>query len=102
MLRMKFDNKDYEEKGPNVAPGSTSSGKRLNAHTLDVIDKVKGEVMDSTKYTVSPNGRTMTLTIHESDRLKVEVNVVATFVLADNDHEHIGTIGNIKLSGISL
>jgi hypothetical protein len=31
VLRMKFDGKDYEEKGPNVAPGSMSSGKRFNA-----------------------------------------------------------------------
>ena len=65
-LSMKFDGKDYEEKGPTVAPGSTSSGKRVNAHTLDVTDKVKGEVMDHTKYEVSPDGKTLTLTIHET------------------------------------
>src|SRR5579864_4375867 len=52
-LSMKFDGKDYEEKGPNVAPGSMSSGKRVNAHTLEVTDKVKGEVMDHTKFEVS-------------------------------------------------
>ena len=65
-LSMKFDGKDYEEKGPNVAPGSTSSGKRVDAHTLDVTDKVKGEVMDHAKYQVSPDGKTLTLTIHET------------------------------------
>jgi hypothetical protein len=65
-LSMKFDGKDYEEKGPNVAPGSTSSGKRVNEHTLDVTDKVKGQVMDHTKYEVSPDGKTLTLTIHET------------------------------------
>ncbi len=64
-ISMKFDGKDYEEKGPNVAPGSASSGKRLDAHTLDIADKVKGEVMDHTKYVVSPDGKTLTLTIHE-------------------------------------
>jgi hypothetical protein len=54
VLSMKFDGKDYEEKGPNVAPGSASSGKRVNPHTLEVTDKVKGEVMDHTKFEVSP------------------------------------------------
>ena len=40
-LSMKFDGKDYTEKGPDVAPGSTSSGKRLNAHTIEVTDKLR-------------------------------------------------------------
>jgi hypothetical protein len=69
-LSMKFDGKDYEETGPNVAPGSMSSGKRVNAHTLEVTDKVKGEVMDHTKYEVSPDGKTLTLTIHETGQTK--------------------------------
>lgn len=65
-LSMKFDGKDYEEKGPNVAPGSTSSGKRVDPHTLEVTDKVKGEVMDHTKFQVSQDGKTLTLTIRET------------------------------------
>jgi hypothetical protein len=69
-ISMKFDGKDYEEKGPNVSPGSTSSGKRVNAHTLDVTDKVKGQVMDHTKFEVSPDGKTLTLTIHETGQPK--------------------------------
>jgi hypothetical protein len=60
-MSMKFDGKDYEEKGPNVAPGSTSAGKRVNAHTLDLTDKVKGQVMDHTKFEVSQDGKTLTL-----------------------------------------
>jgi hypothetical protein len=65
-LSMKFDGKDYEEKGPNVAPGSTSSGKRVDPHTLEVTDKVKGEVMDHTKFQVSQDGKTLMLTIRET------------------------------------
>jgi len=65
-LSMKFDGKDYEEKGPNVAPGSMSSGKRVNAHTLEVTDKVKAEVIDHTKFQVSADGKTLTLTVHET------------------------------------
>jgi hypothetical protein len=69
-LSMKFDGKDYEEKGPNVAPGSASSGKRVNSHTLEVTDKVKGEVMDHTKFEVSQDGKTLTLTIRETGQPK--------------------------------
>jgi hypothetical protein len=70
VLSMKFDGKEYEEKGPNVASGSTSSGKRVNANTLEVTDKVKGQVMDHTKYELSNDGKTLTLTIHETGQQK--------------------------------
>lgn len=69
-LNMKFDGKDYTETGPNVAPGSASSGQRVNAHTLDVTDKVKGDVMDTTRFAVSPDGKTLTLTVHEKGQSK--------------------------------
>ena len=65
-LSMNFDGKDYEEKGPTVAPGSTSSGKRVDRHTLLMTDKVKGQVMDHTKFEVSQDGKTLTLTVHET------------------------------------
>lgn len=74
-LSMKFDGKDFEEKGPSVAPGSTSSGKRVNAHTLDVTDKVKGEVTDHTKYEVSQDGKTLTLTVHATGQQKAQTIV---------------------------
>ena len=70
VLSMKFDGKDYEEKGPNVAPGSMSSGKRVNARTLEITDKVKGQVMDHTKFEVSPDGKTLTLTVRETGQPK--------------------------------
>jgi len=69
-LSMKFDGKDYEEKGPNVAAGSTSSGKRVDAHTLNVVDKVKGEVTDHATYKVSADGKTLTLTIQDAGQPK--------------------------------
>ena len=43
-----------------------SSGKRLNGRTLEVTDKVKGQVVDHTTFEVSPDGKTLTLTIHET------------------------------------
>jgi hypothetical protein len=70
VLSMKFDGKEYEEKGPNVASGSTSSGKRLNTNTLEVTDKIKGQVMDHAKYELSPDGKRLTLTIQETGQEK--------------------------------
>lgn len=65
-LNINFDGKDHSEKGPRVAPGSTSSGKRIDANTLDVTDKIKGKVMDRTKFAVSEDGKTLTLTVRET------------------------------------
>jgi hypothetical protein len=38
----------------------------VDAHNLEVTNKVKDEVMDRTKFQVSPDGKTLTLTIHET------------------------------------
>lgn len=69
-LNMKFDGKDYSETGPNVAPGSASSGHRVNEHTLEVTDKVKGDVIDTTRFTVSADAKTLTLIVHEKGQSK--------------------------------
>jgi hypothetical protein len=61
-LSMNFDGKDYTEHGPNVPPDSTSSGKRFDEHTIELTDKV----LDHTKFEVSPDGKTLTLTVHET------------------------------------
>lgn len=75
VLSMKFDGKDYEEKGPNVAPGSTSSGKRVNARTLEITDKLKDKVLDHATYEVSPDGKTLTLTIRGIGQPKAQTIV---------------------------
>jgi hypothetical protein len=46
------------------------AAKHVNAHTLEVTDKVKGEVMDHTKFEVAPDGKTLTLTIHDTGQAK--------------------------------
>ena len=69
-ISIKFDGKDYEENGPNVAAGSTSSGKRVNTHTLALVDKVKGETVDHATYKVSADGKTLTMTVHDAGQPK--------------------------------
>lgn len=62
---MKFDGKDYPDEGPNVPAGRVSSGHRVNARTLEMTDKIKGQVLDTAQLRVSPDLKTMTVTVHE-------------------------------------
>ncbi len=55
----KFDGKDYPA---DVASSfNTVSMKRLDARRLERIGKVKGQIVETETYMVSPNGRTMTV-----------------------------------------
>ena len=63
-LDMKFDGKDYVDRGPREAPGSTSSGKRVDQHTIELTDKIKGKVMSTEDLKVSEDGKTLTVTVH--------------------------------------
>jgi hypothetical protein len=65
-LSMNFDGKDYPEKGPRVPPGSMSSGKRSDPHTLEITSKIKDNVVERDKYEVSDDGKMLTLTVHET------------------------------------
>jgi hypothetical protein len=70
VLNLRFDGKDYPESGPNVPSGAASSGKRVDARTLEVTDKIQGKVMDTTTFKLSPDGKTLTLTIKETGQPK--------------------------------
>jgi hypothetical protein len=66
------DGKDYPYKGD---PGTTSvSLKRIDASTIEETDKRDGKAISTTRMTVSPDGRTMTLVSHDLRR-----NDTATF-----------------------
>jgi hypothetical protein len=67
---MKFDGKDYPENGPNVPPGSVSSGHRVDERTLEITDKVQGKMLDTARAKVSPDGKTLTLTVQEAGQSK--------------------------------
>ena len=65
-LSLNFDGQDYPEKGPRVAPGSTSSGKRIDEHTLEITSKVKDKVVEHDRWEASQDGKMLTLAIHET------------------------------------
>jgi hypothetical protein len=64
--KMKFDGKDYPDQGAEVAPGSASSGRRVNDHTLEITDKVDGRTTDTRRITLSPDLNTLTMTVQQT------------------------------------
>jgi len=72
----KFDGKDYPDLRPNVAPGSTSSGRRVNERTLEITDKIKGKVTDIWQMSLSPDIKTLTLTVHPVGQSELSILVL--------------------------
>jgi hypothetical protein len=61
----KFDGKEYPVTGGPAA--STRSYTMVNDHTLNLVDKVGGKTTESGTLVVSPDGKTRTVTISETD-----------------------------------
>jgi hypothetical protein len=58
-----LDGKDHPEAGPNASPDAVSSGRRVNDHTLEITRKFKGEVKQTREVELSPDLKTLTLTL---------------------------------------
>ena len=61
---LQFDGKDYPGSGPNVPAGYASSGQRINDRTVERTDKINGKTLYSQQIEVSPDGKTLTMTVH--------------------------------------
>ncbi len=59
---VKFDGKDYPNEGPRVAPGTATSGKKIDEHNLELVNKMDGKPTDAERLEVSADGKTMTMT----------------------------------------
>jgi hypothetical protein len=73
---LKLDGKDYPKEGPNANPGSSFSSRRVDEHTLEMTDKTGGNVIDTWEIRISPDGKTLTLTIHAPGRSEPDVLVL--------------------------
>jgi hypothetical protein len=60
-----FDGKEYPVTGG--AAGTTRSYVMVNDHTLNLVDKVAGKATETGTLVVSPDGKTRTVTITETD-----------------------------------
>jgi hypothetical protein len=72
---MKFDGKDYANAGPNVRPGSAASGRRVDERTLELTDKIKDKVMDTRNVKLSPDLKTLTMTVQPVQQSKPNILV---------------------------
>ncbi len=60
---IKFDGNDHPDLGPDVAPGSASSGRRVNGRSLEITDKFQGKITDTRQIELSTNLKTLTITV---------------------------------------
>ena len=72
---VKFDGKDHANVGPNVAPDSASSIRRINKHTLEMTDKINGKIVDTQQIKLSSDLKTLTITVHTLGRSEPNILV---------------------------
>lgn len=72
---LKFDGKDYPKQGPNVAKGSVSSGQRVNERTLEITDKINSKATAVEQIELSPDLKTLTITVHTVGKSKPDILV---------------------------
>jgi hypothetical protein len=73
---MKLDGKDYPNAGPNAAMLPTSSVRRRDARTLELVDKsVDGKVYDTQKIELSPDLRTLSVSVQKEGRTQPSILV---------------------------
>jgi hypothetical protein len=63
---LKFDGKEYPAKGPTVPTGLVTSAKRTAQRMCELTDKIKGKVMGHAKFELTDDGKTMTVTVHDT------------------------------------
>jgi hypothetical protein len=59
--QMNFDGKVYFDEGPGNAKRRSTSGKRINAHLLELDGQINGKPEDKDEFKLSDDGNTLTL-----------------------------------------
>jgi hypothetical protein len=72
---VKFDGKDYPQEGKYVFPGSAIAGRRVNERALEMTEKINGRVTDTQRFEVSPDLKTLTMTIQPAGQSKPNIFV---------------------------
>jgi hypothetical protein len=67
-LNLIFDGKDHSNAGPGAPAGPEYSARRLNESTLEITNKIKGEVTDTRLIELSPDFKTLTETVRPVDQ----------------------------------
>lgn len=72
---VRFDGKDYQVQGANLPAGFVSSGLRVNERTLELTDKIEGKIVDTQQIELSPDLKTLTMTLRPTSSSKPKVLV---------------------------
>jgi hypothetical protein len=62
--KIKFNGNDYPAVDPDASPGSASSGRRLNERSVDITEKLKGEITGTRRIELSRDLKTLTMSLH--------------------------------------
>ncbi len=73
----KFDGKDYPVTGDTAS--DMRSYKQVNAHSLALTDKKEGKVTITGRIVVSSDGKTRTVTTHETDSKGNKISNMAVY-----------------------
>ena len=75
ILDFKLDGKEYTPKGPRVPPGMTVTAKKIDDHSMELTYKLKGTAIETDKYEVSADGKTLTQTVTYAGVSKPEIDI---------------------------
>jgi len=60
---LKFDGNDYPSTGADAPPGLVAAGHRANERSLEFVDKYEGRILQTQQIQMSPDLKTLTLSI---------------------------------------
>ena len=72
---VKFDGQDHPNRNGSSSPDSVSSGRRVDNRTLEITDKLKGKTIAREQLELSPDLKTLTMTVHQPGKDKPNVLV---------------------------
>jgi hypothetical protein len=61
--KIKFNGNDYPAVDPDASPGSASSGRRVNERSVDITEKLKGEITGTRRIELSRDLKTLTMSL---------------------------------------
>lgn len=74
-LEVKFDGREYPQKGESVLPGTTVFGRMPNLRTIEVTEKHNSVVSQTQVCKISEDGRTLVVTVHIPNQSESQVFV---------------------------
>jgi len=76
-LEFKLDGKEYTPKGPRVPQGMTVTAKKIDEHSMELSYQLKSKTIETDKYEVSADGKTLTQTVTYPGVSKPEIDIYA-------------------------